>query len=167
MPTSPSSPLSPWSSALLQIPSPPLPLILSPLLVLPPLPQISLTPLLVSSLVPVLSPSPPASPIRPLGYRAAMIKLELRLYEVGESSSAAALDDRGGSTAGSDYRATGSRPQEAGGDYRDAGGRLQEAQAVHKGTEVAEETLGSDGRVRETAGTRQRSYTARCTRGGW
>ncbi|GJX42721.1 hypothetical protein Tco_0257711 [Tanacetum coccineum] len=55
MPTPPSSPLSPWSSPLPQIPSPPLP---------------------VSSPVPVLSPSPPASPIRPLGYRAAMIRAE-------------------------------------------------------------------------------------------
>ncbi|GKB96680.1 hypothetical protein Tco_0982817, partial [Tanacetum coccineum] len=44
----------------LKIPSP-------PLLVSPPLP--------VSSLVPVLSPSSNASPIRPLGYRAAMIRL--------------------------------------------------------------------------------------------
>ncbi|GJW18676.1 hypothetical protein Tco_0026112 [Tanacetum coccineum] len=34
-------------------------------------------------------------------------------------------------TAGSDYRATGSRPQEAGGDYRDAGGKSQEAEAVY------------------------------------
>ncbi|GKD07708.1 hypothetical protein Tco_1187393, partial [Tanacetum coccineum] len=46
MPTPSSSPLSPWSSPLPQIPSPPLP---------------------VSSPMPVLSPSPPASPIRPLG----------------------------------------------------------------------------------------------------
>ncbi|GKC84975.1 hypothetical protein Tco_1140692, partial [Tanacetum coccineum] len=58
--TLPSSPLSPWSSPLPQIPSP-------PLLVSPPLP--------VSSLVPVLSLSPPASPIHLLGYRAAMIRL--------------------------------------------------------------------------------------------
>ncbi|GKE06552.1 hypothetical protein Tco_1398570, partial [Tanacetum coccineum] len=58
--TPPSSPLSPWSSPLPQIPSPPLPV--SPLLP-------------ISSLVLVLSPSPPASPIRPLGYRAAMIRL--------------------------------------------------------------------------------------------
>ncbi|GJY56261.1 hypothetical protein Tco_0455376 [Tanacetum coccineum] len=66
--TIPSSPLSPWSSPLPQIPSPPLPPIPSPSLpVSPPLP--------VSSPVPVLSPSPPASPIRPLGYRAAMIRL--------------------------------------------------------------------------------------------
>ncbi|GJT24214.1 hypothetical protein Tco_0894151 [Tanacetum coccineum] len=66
--TPPSSPLSPWSSPLPQIPSPPLPPIPSPSLpVSPPLP--------VSSPVPVLSPSPPASPIRPLGYRAAMIRL--------------------------------------------------------------------------------------------
>ncbi|GJV73955.1 hypothetical protein Tco_1493950 [Tanacetum coccineum] len=60
--TPPSSPLSPWSSPLPQIPSPPLPQIPSP-------------PLPVSSPVPVLSPSPPASPIRLLGYRAAMIQL--------------------------------------------------------------------------------------------
>ncbi|GKB28760.1 hypothetical protein Tco_0868161, partial [Tanacetum coccineum] len=60
--TPPSSPLSLWSSPLPQIPSPPLPHIPSP-------------PLPVSSPVHVLSPSPPASPIRPLGYRAAMIRL--------------------------------------------------------------------------------------------
>ncbi|GKA84685.1 hypothetical protein Tco_0806339, partial [Tanacetum coccineum] len=52
--TPPSSPLSPWSSPLPQIPSPSLPLS-------PPLP--------------VLSPAPPPSPIRSLGYRAAMIRL--------------------------------------------------------------------------------------------
>ncbi|GJV42804.1 hypothetical protein Tco_1427340 [Tanacetum coccineum] len=75
MPTPPSSPLSPWSSPLPHIPSPPLPTILSPLPVSPPLPQISSPPLPVSSPVPVLSPSPPASPIGPLGYRAAMIRL--------------------------------------------------------------------------------------------
>ncbi|GJZ17772.1 hypothetical protein Tco_0553895 [Tanacetum coccineum] len=40
------------------------------------------------------------------------------------------------------------------------------AEAVHKGTEAAEETSDSDDRVREIAGTRQRSYTAKCTRGG-
>ncbi|GJX83429.1 hypothetical protein Tco_0332910 [Tanacetum coccineum] len=54
IPTPLLSPLSPWSSPLPQIPSPPLP---------------------VSSPVPVISPSPPASPICPLGYRAAMIRL--------------------------------------------------------------------------------------------
>ncbi|GJS11326.1 hypothetical protein Tco_0368122 [Tanacetum coccineum] len=47
-----------------EIPSPPLPPILSPLPVSPPLPQIFSPPLPVSSPVPVLSPSPPASPIR-------------------------------------------------------------------------------------------------------
>ncbi|GJS90879.1 hypothetical protein Tco_0773515 [Tanacetum coccineum] len=50
--TPPSSPLSPWSSPLPQIPSPSLPL---------------------SPPSPVLSPAPPPSPIRSLGYRAAMI----------------------------------------------------------------------------------------------
>ncbi|GKA56661.1 hypothetical protein Tco_0755733 [Tanacetum coccineum] len=61
MPTPPSSPLSTWSSPLPQIPSLPLPSIISPQPVSPP--------------VPVLSPSRPASPIRSLGYRAAMISL--------------------------------------------------------------------------------------------
>nr|GFA79844.1 hypothetical protein [Tanacetum cinerariifolium] len=50
------SPLSPWSSPSPQIPFPPLPPILSP-------PSH------------VLSPAPPPSPIRSLGYRAAMIRL--------------------------------------------------------------------------------------------
>nr|GFA42271.1 hypothetical protein [Tanacetum cinerariifolium] len=52
----PASPLSLWSSPPPQIPFPPLPLILSP-------PS------------PVLSPAPPPSPIRFLGYRAAVIRL--------------------------------------------------------------------------------------------
>ncbi|GJZ65974.1 reverse transcriptase domain-containing protein [Tanacetum coccineum] len=52
--TPPSSPLSPWSSPLPQIPSPSLPL---------------------SPPSPVLSPAPPPSPIRSLGYRAAMIQM--------------------------------------------------------------------------------------------
>ncbi|GKA15918.1 putative reverse transcriptase domain-containing protein [Tanacetum coccineum] len=59
IPTPPSSPLSPWSSPLPQIPSP-LPPILSP-------------PLPISSL------SLPASPIYPLGYRAAMIRLRAKI----------------------------------------------------------------------------------------
>ncbi|GKE71316.1 hypothetical protein Tco_1529388 [Tanacetum coccineum] len=63
--TPPSSPLSSWSSPLPQIPSPPLPQIPSP-------------PLLVSSPIPMLSTSPPASPICPLGYRAAMIRLRAK-----------------------------------------------------------------------------------------
>nr|GFC29086.1 hypothetical protein [Tanacetum cinerariifolium] len=50
------SPLSPWSSPPPQIPFPPIPPILSP-------PS------------PVLSPAPPPSPIRSLGYRSAMIRL--------------------------------------------------------------------------------------------
>ncbi|GJV48586.1 hypothetical protein Tco_1438798 [Tanacetum coccineum] len=76
--TPPSSLLSPWSSPLPQIPSLPLPPILSPLPVSPPLPQIPSPPLPVSSPVPVLSLSLPASPIRPLGYRAAMIRLRAK-----------------------------------------------------------------------------------------
>ncbi|GKC48299.1 hypothetical protein Tco_1066021 [Tanacetum coccineum] len=76
--TPPSSPLSPWSSPLPQIPSPPLPSIPSPSLpVSPPLP--------VSSPVPVLSPSPPASPIRSLGYRAAMIRLRAEAASTSHS----------------------------------------------------------------------------------
>ncbi|GJY84801.1 hypothetical protein Tco_0498827 [Tanacetum coccineum] len=54
IPTPPPLPPSLWSSPLPQIPSPPLP---------------------VSSPVPVIYPSPPASPIHLLGYRAAMIRL--------------------------------------------------------------------------------------------
>ncbi|GJT61763.1 hypothetical protein Tco_1005296, partial [Tanacetum coccineum] len=54
IPTLPPSPLSPWSSPLPQIPSPPLPV----------------------SPTPPLSPPPlPVSPTYPLGYRAAMIRL--------------------------------------------------------------------------------------------
>nr|GFA85092.1 hypothetical protein [Tanacetum cinerariifolium] len=56
MSSPPASPLSPWSSPPPQIPFPPLPPILSP-------PSH------------VLSPAPPPSPIRSLGYRAAMIRL--------------------------------------------------------------------------------------------
>ncbi|GKE97499.1 hypothetical protein Tco_0020850, partial [Tanacetum coccineum] len=62
IPTPPPLPLSPWSSPLPQIPSPPLPLILSPLPVSPPLP---------------ISSPPLVSPILPLGYRAAMIWLKV------------------------------------------------------------------------------------------
>ncbi|GKF07477.1 hypothetical protein Tco_0041701, partial [Tanacetum coccineum] len=54
-----------------EIPSPPLPPILSPLP--------------VSSPVPVLSPSPPASPISPLGYRAAMIRLRAKAASTSHS----------------------------------------------------------------------------------
>ncbi|GJV41612.1 hypothetical protein Tco_1420052 [Tanacetum coccineum] len=76
--TPPSSSLSPWSSPLPHIPSPPLPPIPSPSLpVSPPLP--------VSSSVPVLSPSPPASPIRLLGYRAAMIRLRAEVSSISHS----------------------------------------------------------------------------------
>ncbi|GJV63014.1 hypothetical protein Tco_1473842, partial [Tanacetum coccineum] len=61
--TPPSSALSPWSSLLPYIPSPPLPLIPSPSL-------------------PV---SPPASPIRSLGYRAAMIRLRAKATSTSHS----------------------------------------------------------------------------------
>nr|GFD01288.1 hypothetical protein [Tanacetum cinerariifolium] len=59
MSSPPALPLSPWSSPPPQIPFPPLPPILSP-------PS------------PVLSPAPPPSPIRSLGYRAAMIRLRAK-----------------------------------------------------------------------------------------
>ncbi|GJV01503.1 hypothetical protein Tco_1335072 [Tanacetum coccineum] len=62
--TPPSSSLSPWSSPLPQIPSPSLPLS-------PPLP--------------VLSSSPPLSPIRSLGYRAAMIWLRVEAASTSHS----------------------------------------------------------------------------------
>nr|GEY73028.1 hypothetical protein [Tanacetum cinerariifolium] len=62
----PSSPSSPWSSPPPQIPFPPLPLILSP-------PS------------PVLSPAPPPSPIRSLGYRAAMIRLRAEAASTSHS----------------------------------------------------------------------------------
>ncbi|GJY01119.1 hypothetical protein Tco_0359271 [Tanacetum coccineum] len=76
--TPPSSPLSPWSPPLPQIPSPSLPSIPSPSLpVSPPLP--------VSSPVPMLSPSLPASPIRSLGYRAAMIRLRAEAASTSHS----------------------------------------------------------------------------------
>ncbi|GJU44642.1 hypothetical protein Tco_1201908, partial [Tanacetum coccineum] len=70
--TPPSSPLSPWSSPLPQIPSPPL----------PPLPSPSLP---LSPPLPVLSPAPPPSPIRLLGYRAAMIRLRAEAASTSHS----------------------------------------------------------------------------------
>ncbi|GJV34835.1 hypothetical protein Tco_1407312 [Tanacetum coccineum] len=62
--TPPSSPLSPWSSPLPQIPSPSLPL---------------------SPPSPVLSPAPPPSPIRSLGYRAAMIRMRAEAASTSHS----------------------------------------------------------------------------------
>ncbi|GKE30574.1 hypothetical protein Tco_1445958 [Tanacetum coccineum] len=82
--TPPSSPLSPWSSSFPQIPSPPLPPILSPLPVSPPLPQIPSPPLPVSPSLPVSAP-PPASPIRLLGYRAAIIRLRAEAASTSHS----------------------------------------------------------------------------------
>ncbi|GKA74146.1 hypothetical protein Tco_0780448 [Tanacetum coccineum] len=64
IPTPPPSPLSPWSS---------------------PLPQIHSPPLTVSSPVLVISPLPPASPICPLGYRAAMIRLRVEAPSTSHS----------------------------------------------------------------------------------
>ncbi|GKE16216.1 hypothetical protein Tco_1423793, partial [Tanacetum coccineum] len=95
--TPPPSPLTPLSSPLPQIPSPPL---------------------LASPPASVLPASPPASPIRLLGYQAAMIRLRTEtpstshplplptssspLYEIGEGLSAAAARLTGGRRA--DYR---------------------------------------------------------------
>ncbi|GJT82935.1 hypothetical protein Tco_1057277 [Tanacetum coccineum] len=62
--TPPSSPLSPWSSPLPHIPSPSLPL---------------------SPPSPVLSPTPPPSPIRSLGYRAAMIRMRAEAASTSHS----------------------------------------------------------------------------------
>nr|GFA62226.1 hypothetical protein [Tanacetum cinerariifolium] len=67
MSSPPASPLSPWSSPPPQIHFPPLPLILSP-------PS------------PVLAPAPPPSPIRSLGYRAAMIRLRAEAASTSHSS---------------------------------------------------------------------------------
>ncbi|GJW25054.1 hypothetical protein Tco_0038865 [Tanacetum coccineum] len=62
--TPPSSPLSPWSSPLPQIPSSSLPL---------------------SPPSPVLSPAPPPSPIRSLGYRAVMIRMRAEAASTSHS----------------------------------------------------------------------------------
>ncbi|GKA46811.1 hypothetical protein Tco_0739694 [Tanacetum coccineum] len=70
IPTPPPSPLSPWSSPLPQIPSPPLPLILSPLPVSSPFP--------VSPPLPLAPPPLPVSPTYLLGNRAAMIRLRAK-----------------------------------------------------------------------------------------
>ncbi|GKF00878.1 hypothetical protein Tco_0027801 [Tanacetum coccineum] len=70
--TPPSSLLSPWSSPLPQIPSPPLPLI----------PSLSLP---LSPPSPVLSPAPPPSPIRSLGYQAVMIRLRAEAVSTSHS----------------------------------------------------------------------------------
>ncbi|GKD11413.1 hypothetical protein Tco_1191098 [Tanacetum coccineum] len=72
MSTPPSSPLSPWFSPLPRIPYPPLPLIPSPSLLLSP-----------TSLM--LSPALPPSPIRSLGYRAAMIRLRAKAASTSHS----------------------------------------------------------------------------------
>ncbi|GJT62249.1 putative reverse transcriptase domain-containing protein [Tanacetum coccineum] len=70
--TSPSLPLSLWSSPLPQILSPPLPSIPSPSLPLSPPSH-------------VLSPAPPPSPIRSLGYQAAMIRLRAEAASTSHS----------------------------------------------------------------------------------
>nr|GFA06275.1 hypothetical protein [Tanacetum cinerariifolium] len=66
MSSPPASPLSPWSSPPPHIPFPPLPPILSPH-------------------SPMLSPAPPPSPIRSLGYRAAMIRLRAEAASTSHS----------------------------------------------------------------------------------
>ncbi|GKD12633.1 hypothetical protein Tco_1197040, partial [Tanacetum coccineum] len=66
-------------TARISIPAPVPTPISSPLL--PPI----LSPLLVSSPIPVLSPSPPASLIRPLGYRAVMIRLRTEATSTSHS----------------------------------------------------------------------------------
>ncbi|GJV23416.1 hypothetical protein Tco_1376111 [Tanacetum coccineum] len=70
--TPPSSPLSPWSSPLPQIHSP----------LLPSIPSSSLP---LSPPSPVLSPAPPSSPIRLLGYRAAMIRMRAEAASTSHS----------------------------------------------------------------------------------
>ncbi|GKF31561.1 hypothetical protein Tco_0101359, partial [Tanacetum coccineum] len=102
--TPPSSPLSPWSSPLPQLPSPPLPSIPSASL------PVSL-PLPVSSLVPVLSLSPPDSPIqdRPKVTLPPRKRLGIALgsrYEIEESSSAATARPTGGLRADYGFVAT-------------------------------------------------------------
>ncbi|GJY67220.1 hypothetical protein Tco_0469458 [Tanacetum coccineum] len=77
MPTPPPSPLSLWSSPLPQIPSPPLPLILSPLPVS--------SPFLVSPPLPLAPPPLPISPTYPLGNRAAMIRLRAEVPSTSHS----------------------------------------------------------------------------------
>ncbi|GJS02426.1 hypothetical protein Tco_0318934 [Tanacetum coccineum] len=115
-----SSPLSPWSSPLPQIPSSPLPSILSPLPVSPPLPQIPSPPLPVSSPVPV--PDAPSSGTPPLHLlstdrradRPGVIlppqkRLSIALghgYEVRESSSVVAARPDGGLRANYGFVAT-------------------------------------------------------------
>ncbi|GJS77743.1 hypothetical protein Tco_0727624 [Tanacetum coccineum] len=68
----PASPLSPWSSSPPQIPFPPL----------PPVPSSSLP---LSPPSPVLAPAPPPSPIRQLGYRAAMIRMRAEAASTSQS----------------------------------------------------------------------------------
>nr|GFA29590.1 hypothetical protein [Tanacetum cinerariifolium] len=128
IPSPPPSPLSPWSSPLPQIPSPPLP---------------------VSSPLTVLSPPLPVSPTYPLGYRFSMIRLRAETpstsrprYEVGESSAAAAARPTGGFREDYGFVATldgeirRDPKREVGGStaFRDcevAGGRPQETSTIH------------------------------------
>ncbi|GKB95966.1 hypothetical protein Tco_0982103, partial [Tanacetum coccineum] len=77
IPTPPPSPLSPWSSPLPHIPSPPLPPILSSLPVS--------SPLLVSPPLPLEPPPLPVSPTYPLGYRAAMLWLRAEALSTSHS----------------------------------------------------------------------------------
>ncbi|GKE14081.1 hypothetical protein Tco_1421658 [Tanacetum coccineum] len=75
--TPPPSPLSSWSSPLPQIPSPPLPPILSPLPVSSSLP--------VSPPLPLAPPPLPVNPTYPLGYRATMIRLRAKALSTSHS----------------------------------------------------------------------------------
>ncbi|GJT68116.1 hypothetical protein Tco_1019596 [Tanacetum coccineum] len=129
IPTPPPSPLSPWSSPLPQIHSPPLPLILSPLPVSPPLHVSSLPPaspirqsdaplLGTPQLLPI--PLPTSSPpLHLLSTDRRVDKLEVSLpprkrlgialcprYEVGESSSAPTTKPLGGFRADYGFVAT-------------------------------------------------------------
>ncbi|GJV30045.1 putative reverse transcriptase domain-containing protein [Tanacetum coccineum] len=88
-----------------------------------PLPQIPFPPL-----PPIPSPSLPLSP-----------PLHVSAPPPAKSYIGYVITYSGGSTAGSDYRAIGSRLQEAGGDYRDVGGRSKEPPKVQQTTSCTKE----------------------------
>ncbi|GJU08909.1 hypothetical protein Tco_1125339 [Tanacetum coccineum] len=169
--TPPSSPLSPWSSPLPQIPSLSLPL---------------------SPPSPVLSLAPPPSPIRSLLYSG---------YEVGESSSAAAARPAGGLRAYYGFVATieikrsvsDPEREETGCDFKNAEADQRrsaeresrgqqiipkaaaytdiDSEACHTGIVTTLQDSGNTiGQMYRTAGTQEtrwRSLTSRAARGGW